>query len=162
MMTTDLLQSALCAALPALFEIDPEPMPDGRRCIITPFILRDGTMVQIFVAERGGKFDLTDGIDLGGWLWEQSLGAELSLRQWYLLDQICRQDLEMPAGYQGELLLHCHRPEELAAAVIRLGQAMLRVSDLWFLTPHSTAGMAYNAPDNTPAAPPTPAKGIAA
>ena len=65
------------------------------------------------------------------------------------------------AGYQGELILHCHRPEELAAAVLRLGQAMLRVSDLWFLAPHSTAGMAYNAPDNTPAAPPTPAMRMA-
>ena len=160
MMTTD-LQAALCAALPTLFEIDPEPMPAGRRRIVTPFMLRDGTMVQILVAERGGKFILSDGTDLGGWLWEQSGFKELSPRQQYLLDQICRQDLEMPAGYQGELILHCHRPADLAAAVLRLGQAMLRVSDLWFLAPHSTAGMAYNALDDTPAALPTPAKGVA-
>ena len=152
MPTTD-LQAALCAALPALFEIDPAPTPDGRQCIITPFMLRDGTMVQIFVAEHDGKFVLGDGTDLGGWLWEQSCGAELSPQQLYLLDQICRQDLEMVAGYRGELMLHCDRPEDLAEAVFRLGQAMLRVSDLWFLTPQSAYGMQYNAPVDTPAEP---------
>ena len=35
----------------------------------------------------------------------------------------------------------------MAAAVFRLGLAMARVSDLWFLEPHSAAGMEYNAAD---------------
>ena len=158
LMTTD-LQLALYAALPTLFEIDLAPMPDGSQRVVTPFMLHDGTMVQIYVAERDGKFVLVDGSDLGGWLWQLSGGKELSPRQLYLLDQICRRDLGMAAGYPGELALHCDRPEDLAAAVFRLGQAMLRVSDLWFLDPYSTAGMKYNAADDKSAAP--PAQGIA-
>lgn len=150
---------ALCAGLAPLFEIDPEPMPDGSTRLFTPFMFDDGTMGVMFVSLNDGRYILTDGGETLGWLWQRTGGDELSAKQQYLLDQICRQDLAMPAGYPGELLLHCDRPADLAAAVLRLGQAMLRVSDLWFLAPHSTAGMAYNAPNDTPAA--TPAKGIA-
>ena len=66
---------------------------------------------------------------------------------------MCRCELGLP-GYQGELTATApgDRPEELAAAVFRLGLAMVRVADLWFLEPHSAAGMGYNAADGKAAA----------
>lgn len=157
MITAD-LQAALCAGLAPLFEIDPEPMPDGGARLFTPFMFDDGTMGVIFVSLNDGQYAITDGGETLGGLWQRTGGGELSAKQRYLLGKVCNPASEVTCR-QGELTTHCDRPEELAAAVFRLGQAMLRVSDLWFLEPYSTAGMEYNAADDKPAAP--PAQGIA-
>ena len=136
MITAD-LQAALCAGLPKLFEFDQERMPNGALCLVTPFMYRDGTMAQIFIEERDGRCVLTDGGETLGWLW-QCTGEDPSPKQLYWLDQICRQELDLP-GYRGELMLSCHSPKDFADAAFRLGQAMLRVSDLWFLGDIGTA-----------------------
>lgn len=154
------LHTALCAGLSPLFEIDPEPMPDGCTRLFTPFMFQDGTMGVMFASLNDGRYILTDGGETLGWLWQLTGGDDLSAKQQYLLEKICRSALGV-TYYKGELMLHCDRPEELADAVFRLGQAMLRVSDLWFLSPYSSAGMQYNAPADTPAALPATAKGIA-
>ena len=141
------LQAALHAGLPELFEFDRERMPDGSLCLVTPFMYRDGTMAQIFIEERDGICVLTDGGETLGWLW-QCTGEDRSAKQLYLLDLICRQELDMPS-YRGELMLICDNPKDFAAVAFRLGQTMLRVSDLWFLEPGSTAGMEHNPADAT-------------
>ena len=157
MITAD-LQSALCAGLASLFEIDPEPMPDGGARLFTPFMFDDGTMGVIFVSLNDGQYILTDGGETLGCLWQRTGGSELSAKQRYLLGKVCNPASAVTCR-QGELITKCARPDELAAAMFRLGQAMLRVSDLWFLEPYSTVGMEYNAADAMPAAP--PAKGMA-
>ena len=158
------LHTALYAGLSPLFEIDPEPMPDGGTRLFTPFMFQDGTMGVMFVSLNDGRYILTDGGETLGWLWQLTGGDDLSAEQQYLLDKICRSALGV-TYHKGELMLRCDRPEDLADAVFRLGQAMLRVSDLWFLSPYSTVGMRYNAPDDTPpppaTLPTTTAKGIA-
>lgn len=157
MITAD-LQTALCTGLAPLFEIDPEPMPDGSARLFTPFMFDDGTMGVIFVSLNDGRYVITDGGETLGCLWQRTGGRELSAKQQYLLGKVCYPASEVTFR-QGELTTHCDRPEELAAAVFRLGQAMLRVSDLWFLDPYSTVGMKYNTADDKSVAP--PAKGIA-
>ena len=147
MIATD-LQTALCTGLAPLFEIDPEPMPDGSTRLFTPFMFDDGTMGVIFVSLNDGQYTLTDGCETLGCLWQRTGGSELLAKQRYLLDKICRPASGITC-HKGELTTKCGRPEDLAAAVLRLGQAMLRVSDLWFLEPYSTDGMEYNAMDDT-------------
>ena len=147
------LRMALAAELPALFEVEAEPRPDGSVRLFTPFRYDDGTMAVIFVVRRDGEYVLSDYGETLGWLWVRTGGGELSAKQEYLLDTVCRCELGLP-GYRGELTATapCDRPEELAAAVFRLGLAMVRVADLWFLEPHSAAGMEYNAADGKAAA----------
>ena len=134
------LHRLLCDGLPALFEFDGNAMPDGSIRLFTPFMFRDGTMPVIFLTERNGQYILTDGCETLGWLWQQSVSGELSPQQKYLLDQICRSALGVE-HHKGELTLRCTHPEQLAGAVFRLGQAMLHVSNLWFLEPTSTPGI---------------------
>ena len=140
------LRTALAAELPALFEVEAEPRPDGSVRLFTPFRYDDGTMAVIFAVRRDGEYILSDYGETLGWLWVRTGGGELSAKQEYLLDMVCRCELGLP-GYQGELTATApgDRPEEVAAAVFRLGLAMVRVADLWFLEPHSAAGMEYNA-----------------
>ena len=144
------LRTALAAELPVLFEVEAEPRPDGSVRLFTPFRYDDGTMAVIFAARRDGEYVLSDYGETLGWLWVRTGGGELSAKQEYLLDMVCRCELGLP-GYQGELTVTApgDRPEELAAAVFRLGLAMVRVSDLWFLELHSAAGMEYNAAAGT-------------
>ena len=144
------LRTALAAELPALFEVEAEPRPDGSVRLFTPFRYDDGTMAVIFAVRRDGEYVLSDYGETLGWLWVRTGGGELSAKQEYLLDTVCRCELGLP-GYRGELTATApgDRPEELAAAVFRLGLAMVRVSDLWFLEPHSAAGMEYNAAAGT-------------
>ena len=130
-MTIAELESALCAGLSALFTFELEPMPDGSLALITPFVCEDGTTPYIFVAEQDGGYILSDGCEMLGGLWQRS-GEELSSAQRNVLDKICGATPGLERN-RGELTMRCGRPEELAEAVLRLAQAMLRVSDLWFL-----------------------------
>ena len=125
------LESALCTGLPALFAFEPEPMPDGSLALITPFVCEDGTTPYIFVAEQDGGYILSDGCEMLGGLWQRS-GEDLSSKQRHVLEKICRATPGLERN-RGELTMRCDTPEELADVVLRLGQAMLRVSDLWFL-----------------------------
>ena len=144
------LQAALTTGLPKLFEFDPEPMPNGALCLVTPFMYRDGTIAQIFIEERDGRCVLTDGGETLGWLW-QCTGKDPSAKQLYWVDQICRHELDMP-DYRGELMLSCNNPNDFAAAAFRLAQAMLRVSDLWFLEEDAAPAVVVAVEDGATAA----------
>lgn len=127
------LESALCAGLTALFDFETELMPDGSIALQTPFVCNDGTTPYIFVAEQDGDgYLLSDGCEMLGGLYQRTGCQELSPKQQYVLDRICRETPGLEKN-RGELTMRCDHPEELADAVLRLGQAMLRVSDLWFL-----------------------------
>ena len=132
-MTIGELESALCAGLTALFDFETELMPDGSIALQTPFVCNDGTTPYIFVAEQdGGGYVLSDGCEMLGGLSQRTGCQELSPKQHYVLDRICRETPGLEKN-RGELTMRCEHPDELADAVLRLGQAMLRVSDLWFL-----------------------------
>ena len=140
-MTIGELESAFRAGLTALFEFEPERMPDGSIALQTPFVCNDGTTPYIFVAEQyGGGYVLSDGCEMLGGLSQRTGCQELTPKQLYVLDRICRETPGLERN-RGELTMRCDSPDELADAVLRLGQAMLRVSDLWFLGDIVTAQM---------------------
>ena len=127
------LQAALRTGLPPLFEFEPDPMPDGSIALLTPFVCNDGTTPYIFMSEQdGGGYVLSDGCEMLAGLSQRTGSRGLSPEQRNVLDEICRDTPGLELKH-GELKMRCKYPEELAGVVLRLGQAMLRVSDLWLL-----------------------------
>lgn len=114
--------------LPTLFVCSPAPVGGVR--VRTPFMYPDGDIVDIFVLERSGSYVVTDYGDGLGWLRTQSVRGRLSAKQRSLVDDVC-----MTLGVElnhGQLILRCEQPVDIGEAVHRLGQAVVRVSDLWF------------------------------
>jgi hypothetical protein len=98
----------------------------------TPFWYPDGGVVDIFVKERDGTFTLTDLGEGLGWLRMQTVATRRSPKQQKLVQDICTtQGVEL---FKGQLMLRCKDPAQFSQAVFRLGQAVVRVADLWFTT----------------------------
>jgi len=98
----------------------------------TPFWYPDGGIVDVFVREVSGGFEVSDLGEALGWLRLQSLSPRRSPRQQRLI-----QDVGQTLGvelFQGQILARCQRAEQLSSTVHRVGQAIVRVSDLWFTT----------------------------
>ena len=127
MTSADLCQS-LRDSLSSLFECAPAP-DEGVR-VQTPLMYPDGGMVDVFILERSGRFILTDYAEAVSWLSMQSVGGRLTPNQRRLMDDAC-QTLGVEL-VRGELRIDCPNTENLGEAVHRLGQAVVRVSDLWF------------------------------
>ena len=122
------LCEALRGSLPALFEC--ALAPEGAVRVRTPFMYPDGDIVDLFVEERGAEFLLTDYGEALGWLRMQSFSDALTTSRQRLLEDICRTlGIELD---RGQLTLRCTDSSALADAVQRLGQASVRVSDIWF------------------------------
>lgn len=123
------VQPIIESGLGGMFTITPR---DGLLRVRTPFWYPDGGVVDLFVKERDGRFTLTDLGEALGWLRNQSLASRRSPKQQKLVQDICQtQGVEF---FKGQLLLRCEDPSRLAGCVFRLGQAMVRVADLWFTT----------------------------
>ena len=98
--------------------------------IRTPFVLPDGDYIDLYCSSEGGWITVSDLAETTGWLRMQSASAHRSSKQNILIDGVC-----MTHGVQfhrGMLQTRCRSREELAAAVMRVAQAALRVADLWF------------------------------
>jgi Domain of unknown function DUF1828 len=123
------VQAIIQSDLGALFAVT---SGDNFLRIRTPFWYPDGGVVDVFVKERDGRFTLTDFGEALGWLRSQSLSGRRSPRQQKLVQDVClTQGVEF---FKGQLLLRCDDSGRLANGVFRLGQAMVRVADLWFTT----------------------------
>ena len=120
--------SFLGRSLSPLFECSPAPMEGVR--VRTPMMYPDGGIVDVFVLERSDEFTVTDFGDTLGWLHLQSVSRNRTRRQELLIEDVC-QTLGVELS-RGQLLLRNINTEELGEAVIRLGQAVVRVSDVWF------------------------------
>jgi hypothetical protein len=100
--------------------------------IRTPFWYPDGGVVDVFAKQSNGVTTLTDLGEGLGWLRVQTMGARRSPKQERLLEDIClTQGIER---FKGQLMLRCQQESELPRAIVRLGQAVVRVTDLWFTT----------------------------
>lgn len=96
----------------------------------TPMLLPDGDGIDVFVIQQGGRIVVSDFGDALGWLETQSRTGRLSDGQERMM-----QDVLDTIGVrleQGRLSLRCDHPHELADAVAKVGQAALRVADIWF------------------------------
>ena len=115
-------------SLPSLFEFSPG-VSDGIH-VRTPFLYPDGGFVDVFVVERDGGFTVTDFGDALGWLGTQSVTSRRSPRQQFLIDDVC-QTLGVEL-YRSQLVLCSVDCVELSEAILRVAQAVVRLSDLWF------------------------------
>ena len=122
----------LCASvgrtLPPLFVCSPAPQ-EGIR-VRTPMLYPDGGIVDVFVLTRGGSYTVTDFGDALGWLGLQSVSWQRSPKQQMLIQDVC-QTLRIEQ-LQGQLALRSVTDEALGESVLRVAQAVVRVSDLWF------------------------------
>ena len=114
--------------LSPLFDCTPAPIEGVR--VRTPMMYPDGGIVDVFVLERGEAYIVTDFGDALGWLQMQSVSRGLTKRQNTLVGDVCRTlRVEL---FEGQLVLREVKPEELGDAVMRLAQAVVRVSDVRF------------------------------
>jgi len=98
--------------------------------IETPFLYPDGDIIDLFLKEAGEYITLTDLGETLGWLKMQTVAQELSLRQRQLINDICL--LHGIEFYLGAFMLRLKQSDDLAEGIVRLSQAVLRVSDLRF------------------------------
>ena len=127
-MNTPDLCEALRATLPVLFECSPAPR--GAVRVRTPFLYPDGDVIDVFVEDRGEEYLLTDYGEALGWLRGQSFGDEMTVSQTRMAQDVCLT-LGVELG-RGQLTLHGVDALALSDAVHRVGQAMVRVADIWF------------------------------
>ncbi len=124
--------NALCTSveqtLPSLFTCSPAPSEGAR--VRTPMLYPDGGVVDVFVLERGNNYTVTDFGDALGWLWLQSISQRRSGRQEWLIRDVC-QTLRIELVHD-QLVLRAVTGDTLEEAVIRIAQAAVRISDLWF------------------------------
>ena len=96
----------------------------------TPLLFPDGGVVDVFVLERGNSYTITDFGDALGWLDMQSVSRQRTPKQQMLIQDVC-QTLRIEQ-FQRQLVLRSVMEHALAESVLRLAQAVVRVSDLWF------------------------------
>lgn len=130
-MTVD-LEHELAAGLGAMFRVSRHG--DLVR-IRTPFWYPDGGVIDVFARVREGAGELITLTDLGeatGWLRTQMLGTKRSPKQQRLVQDVCSTlGVEL---FKGQLMLRCPDAASFPQALMRLGQAVVRVADLWFTT----------------------------
>lgn len=122
------LCTAIGRSLPPLFTCSPAPQEGVR--VRTPMLYPDGDVVDVFVLERGATYTVTDFGDALGWLGLQSVSRRPSRRQEALVQDVC-QTLHIEL-VQDQLVLRQVLRDGLAESVLRVAQAAVRVSDLWF------------------------------
>lgn len=122
------LRGSIRETLPPLFECAPAPREGVR--VRTPLTYPDGGMVDVFVLARDGGYKITDFGQTLGWLRMQSAGARRSPGQNRMVEDVC-ETLGIELDH-GQLILRAGPPNALGESVLRLAQAAVRVSDLWF------------------------------
>ena len=96
----------------------------------TPMRYPDGGVVDVFILERSGGYLLTDYGDALGWLALQSISGQRSTKQRMLIDDV-RQTLRIDM-VDDQLVLRSVSSDALGESVLRVAQAAVRISDLWF------------------------------
>lgn len=122
----------LCASisrnLPPLFECTPAPR-EGIR-VRTPVMYPDGDIVDVFALDRDDMILLTDFGEALGWLRMRSISTRRTSRQQELIEDVCKTlGIELA---RGQLTIKVRADDDIAEAVLRLAQAVVRVSDIWF------------------------------
>ncbi|WP_353932961.1 DUF1828 domain-containing protein [Okeanomitos corallinicola TIOX110] len=95
--------------------------------ISTPFILPDGSVIDLFLKEKEESYVLTDLGETFGWLYLQTAAYSLSRNQ-----EIIIKDIVITHGveqFNGMLITRLKKDDNLADAVLRLSQAIIRIAD---------------------------------
>ena len=120
--------ASIAKTLPPLFECS--PAPNGGVRVRTPLMYPDGGIVDVFILECPDEYIVTDFGEALAWLRMQSVSVRRSPRQQWLLKDVC-QTLGIELD-RGQLILRAGINDALGESVIRLAQAVVRVSDIWF------------------------------
>ncbi len=103
---------------------------DGLLQIRTPFMYPDGDYVDLYLRQGAGSATLTDYGETLRWLEMQSGALQITSKRRRLINDVCMtQGVEF---FQGALVSRLESEDEIAQSVVRLGEACVRVSDLWF------------------------------
>ncbi len=98
--------------------------------IRTPFLYPDGDNIDLVVTEKDGSLIVSDLGETLRWLRSQTLSPRRTPKHNALIADIClTHGIEQ---FKGILLARCRPGVSLAAVTLRVAQACLRVSDLWF------------------------------
>jgi len=115
--------------------------------IRTPFLLPDGDVLDLFaVEEKAGTLLLTDEGETLRWLRDQWGERKLPAAIREQLPGICQtHGIEL---WHGRLEIRFTEETEVVGALMRLAQAALRVSDLWFVLHEKLSSASpHNEPD---------------
>ncbi len=106
-----------------------EPHGEYHR-IRTPYLYPDGDIIDLFCKPQGDVILVSDFGETTRWLRMQTVSPRRSPKQKALIEDACvTHGVEF---FKGMLLARCRPGDELAAVAMRVAQAALRVSDLWF------------------------------
>ncbi|MDQ7783657.1 MAG: DUF1828 domain-containing protein [Desulfomonilaceae bacterium] len=98
--------------------------------IRTPYLYPDGDNIDLFCELEGDVVTISDLGETSRWLRMQTLSPRRSPKQKALIQDIC---LTHGVEFYRGMLQARHRPNDfLAAVALRVAQAALRVSDIWF------------------------------
>jgi Domain of unknown function DUF1828 len=98
--------------------------------IRTPYLYPDGDNIDLFLKTNGDVVSVSDLGETLRWLRSQTLSPHRSPKQNALIADAClTHGVEF---YKGMLLARCRPGDSLAGVTMRVAQAALRVSDLWF------------------------------
>lgn len=125
-MSLDELSRHLSGRIPGLFVCSPAPL--GRLRVETPMLYPDGDIVDVFVAERGATWCVTDLGETLGWLGLQSVSDRRSAKQDEVIGEVCRA-LQVTLR-SGRLELQVSTLDDLGEAVVRVAQAVVRIADV--------------------------------
>lgn len=98
--------------------------------IRTPYLYPDGDNIDLFCKPQDEVVLVSDLGETTRWLRMQTVSPKRSPKQRALIEDACQtHGVEF---YKGMLLARCRPGDQLATVAIRVAQAALRVSDLWF------------------------------
>lgn len=105
---------------------------NGYTRIRTPYLYPDGDVIDLYFKVSQERPLITDLGETRRWLTSQTTSELLSKKQGQALqDILLTHDVE---EYRGALLVRVGEMEGLAAAITRLAQAAIAISNLWFLS----------------------------
>lgn len=103
---------------------------NGHVRIRTPFLYPDGDVIALFARGDFPLLELSDFGETMRWLAMQTPSERRSKKQRQIIQDVClTHGVEF---FDGMVLLRVRAGDDLPAAVVRLGQAVLRIADLWF------------------------------
>ncbi|MGH8190536.1 MAG: DUF1828 domain-containing protein [Rhodanobacteraceae bacterium] len=98
--------------------------------IRTPYLYPDGDNIDLFCKTVGDVVTVSDLGETNRWLRTQTMSPRRSPKQSALIADAClTHGVEF---YKGMLQARCRHGDSLAAVVMRVAQASIRVADLWF------------------------------
>ncbi|PZV21445.1 MAG: hypothetical protein DCF21_02365 [Leptolyngbya sp.] len=105
---------------------------NGFTRIRTPYLYPDGDVIDLFYRVSQDRPIVTDLGETLRWLLSQTTSEFLSKKQEQAIqDILLTHDVEL---YRGSLVVRVGATESLASATMRLAQATIAVSNLWFLS----------------------------